>query len=140
MLDFIIEHKLYIGYIFELIAALSGSYYLFKTPNAPRDMKYFAWFLWYVFLLDFISLYALWAFFDDYKTFPFLEDSLFTRNVWLHNWNHLISISFYSILFIKQLERDKYKSILKYVLLIFIVFGIVKLASTNQVFFTVYLC
>ncbi|TVZ25295.1 hypothetical protein JM83_0197 [Gillisia sp. Hel_I_86] len=136
MLDFIIEHKIYIGLIFELIAAISGSYYLFKTPNVQRDIKYLAWFLWYVFLLDLSGLYALWSFFDDYKTFPFLEDSLFQRNVWLHNWNHLISISFYSFLFIKQLERVTYKRILKFALFIFILLGIFKLTSSNQLFYS----
>ncbi len=136
MLDFIIEHKIYVGYIFELIAALSGGYYLLKTPNVQSEIKYFSWFLWYVFLLDFSSLYALWAFFDDYKTFPFLEDSLFTRNVWLHNWNHLISLSFYIFLFIKQLRILSYKRILKFALLFFILFGIFNLTSSNQLFFT----
>lgn len=136
MLDFIIEHRLYIGSFFELLAALSGSYYLFKTPNAPRDIKYFAWFLWYVFILDNVSFYALWAFFDDYKTFPFLKDSLFTRNIWVHNWNHLISISFYCFLFIKQLNRLKYRRILKYALITFTLFGTVKLASSKEFFFS----
>ncbi|WP_010230688.1 hypothetical protein [Gillisia marina] len=136
MLDFIIEHKIYIGLIFELVAAISGSYYLLKTPNVQRDIKYLAWFLWYVFLLDFSGLYALWAFFDDYKTFPFLKDSLFQRNVWLHNWNHLISLSFYIFLFIKQLEKVNYKRILKFALLIFILFGVFKLISSNQLFYS----
>lgn len=136
MLDFILENKIHIGLIFILIAAISGSYYLFKTSNVQRDIKYFAWFLWFVFLLDLSGLYSLWAFFDNYKTFPFLKDSLFTRNVWLHNWIQLITISFYSFLFIKQIERIKYKRILNLALLFFILFGIFKLASTNQLFFT----
>ncbi len=136
MLNFLIEHKIYIGLIFELVAAISGSYYLLKTPNVQSDIKYFAWFLWYVFLLDFSGLYALWAFFDNYKTFPFLEDSLFTRNVWLHNWNHLISLSFYIFLFIKQLERAIYKRILNCALLLFIFFGVFKLTSSNQLFYS----
>lgn len=136
MLDFIIEHNIYIGYIFEIIAALSGSYYLLKTPNAPNEIKYFAWFLWYVFLMDFSSLYALWAYFDNYETFPFLKDSLFTRNVWMHNWNHLISLSFFIFLFIKQLEKTVYKKVLKAALFIFAIFGIIKLSSSNQLFFS----
>jgi len=136
MLDFIIEHKIYITLIFELIAAISGSYYLFRTPNVQKEIKYFAWFLWYVFLLDFSGLYSLWAFFDDYKTFPFLENSLFTRNVWLHNWNHLISISFYSFLFINLVRRIRYKRILIYALGIYALFGILKLTSSTHLFFT----
>ncbi|WP_034922921.1 hypothetical protein [Gillisia sp. CAL575] len=136
MLDFIIENKIYVTYIFEFIAAISGSYYLNKTPKVRKEIIYFSWFIWFVFLIDLSGLYSLWAFFDDYKTFPFLKDSLFTRNVWLYNWLHLISLSFYSFLYIKQIERIKYKRILNYALLIFIGFGIIKLSSTNQIFFT----
>jgi len=136
MLDFIIEYKIYVSFVFEFIAALSGSYYLYKTPNASKEIKYFAWFLWYVFLLDLSGLYALWAFFDDYKAFPFLKDSLFKRNVWLHNWNHLISNSFYSFIFITLLKRILYKRILKIALIIYIILGILKLSSSNQLFLT----
>jgi hypothetical protein len=135
MLDFIIEHKIYITYIFELIAAISGSYYLIKTPKARKEIIYFSWFLWFVLLIDLSGSYALWAYFDDYKTFPFLEDSLFSRNVWLYNWLNLISISFYSFLFIKQIKRIKYKRILKFALLGFIVLGIFKLTSSDQLFY-----
>jgi len=136
MLDFIIEHKIYIGLFFEFLAAICGSYYLFKTLNVRREIRYFAWFLWYVFLLDFSGLYALWAFFDDYNTFPFLENSLFQRNVWLHNWNHLISLSFYSFLFIMQVKRGIYKRILNYALGVYVLFGIFKLTSSYQLFLT----
>lgn len=135
MIDFIIENKIYVTYIFELFAALSGSYYLIKTPNARKELIYFSWFLWFVLLADLSGAYTLWAYFDDYKTFPFLEDSLFTRNFWLYNWLNLISISFYSFLFIKQIKRIKYKGILKFVLLVFILLGIFKLISSNQLFY-----
>lgn len=134
MLEFVIEYKFYIGYIFEILAASAGSYFLYKTPNVPKDLKYFSWFLWYVFVLDFSSLYALWAFFDDYKTFPFLKNSLFTRNIWMHNWNHLISISFFSYFFINQFKNMVYKRIFKITLLLFILFGVIQLSSSNQVF------
>ena len=136
MLDFIIEHKIYVTYIFEIIAAISGSYYLFKTPNVRSEIKYFAWFLWLVFLLDFSGLYSIWAFFDDYKTFPFLKNSLFTRNLWLYNWIRFISLSFYSFLFINLVKRITYKRILNYALFLFIMFGIFKLTSSTQLFFT----
>ena len=136
MLNFIIDQKIYIILVVELIAAISGSYYLFRNPNVRKEIKYFAWFLWYVFLLDFSGLYSLWAFFDDYKTFPFLEDSLFTRNVWLHNWNHLISISFYSFLFITLLKRINFKKTLKFALGSYVLFGILKLISSSQIFYT----
>jgi len=136
MLDFILENKIHITLISEFVAALCGSFHLFKTQKTLRDIKYFVWFLWFVFFLDFSGLYALWAFFDNYKTFPFLEDSLFQRNVWLHNWLILISLSFYNFLFIKQLGRVAYKRILNFALLLFILFGIFKLISSNQLFYS----
>lgn len=135
MLDFIIENKIYVTYIFEFIAAISGSYYLNKTPKVRKEIIYFSWFLWFVLLIDLSGLYALWAYFDDYRTFPFLENSLFTRNVWLYNWLNLISSIFYSFLFIKQIKKIKYKRILKYTLFGFIILGIFKLTSSDQLFY-----
>ena len=135
MLDFIIENKIYVTYIFEFIAAISGSYYLNKTPKVRKEIIYFSWFLWFVLLIDLSGLYALWAYFDDYRTFPFLENSLFTRNVWLYNWLNLISSIFYSFLFIKQIKKIKYKRILKYTLFGFIISGIFKLTSSDQLFY-----
>ncbi|RKS50692.1 hypothetical protein BC962_2465 [Gillisia mitskevichiae] len=135
MLDFIIDNKIYVTYIFEFIAAVSGSYYLIKTPRVRKEIIYFSWFLWFVLLVDLSGLYALWAYFDDYRTFPFLENSLFTRNVWLYNWLNLISSIFYSFLFIKQIKKLKIKRILKYTLFGFIILGIFKLTSSDQLFY-----
>ena len=107
------EYKLYVNSVFELIAALCGTYYLLKNKNAARRFKFFAWFLWFVFFVDQFGIYALWNYFDNYETLTWLKDSAFVRNEWLYNFLKLITYIVISSILISSLENSKFKSRLK---------------------------
>src|SRR5680860_34776 len=134
MLDFIIEHKIYLGYFFELLAAVCGSYYLHKTENVLLSIKYLVYFLWFVFIVDLLTFYTIWAYFDDYKTFPWLKDSVFRRGMWMVNCYTVYSCSFYSFLFIKKINQLRLKNNLTLALFGYIAVSIVSLFLSEEFF------
>ncbi|WP_026837992.1 hypothetical protein [Gillisia sp. JM1] len=135
MFDYFIEQKLYIGNLSVLIACLCGSYYLLKSKNAARRFKYFVWFLWFVFFVDISGSYALWNYFDDYKTFPWLEDSVFVRNEWLYNCLKLITYIIISSILISSLETSKLKSRLKFAVVLYFIIGVAEILFSGKVFY-----
>ncbi len=112
-LDYYIKYKIYINHIFELLAALAGSYYLFKNENTPTRFKFFAWYLWFVLIADIFGFYAVWNYFDDYQTFPWLKDSPFANNEWYFNSLIVITYVVESSIIIASLAASKIKSIPK---------------------------
>lgn len=134
MLEFIIENKIYVGYFFELLAAISGNYYLHKTENALVSIKYLVYFLWFVLIIDVLTFYTIWAYFDDYKTFPWLKDSVFRRGMWMVNCYTIYSCSFYSFLFIKNIKQLRIKNKLTIALFVYIAVSIISLLLSKQFF------
>lgn len=134
MLEFIIENKIYVGYFFELLAAVCGSYYLRKKDNVLLSIKYLVYFLWFVFIMDLLTFYTIWAYYDDYKTLPWLKDSVFRRGMWMVNSYTVYSCSFYSLLFIKNIHRVRIKNQLTLVLLGYISVSIISLLLSDKFF------
>ena len=138
MLEYIIQYKLHINYLFELIAALSGTYYILKNKSAPFRFEFFAWYLWFVFLGDLFGIYALWNFFDNYETFPWLKTSVFVRNVWWYNCLKLINYIVVPVILINSLNNLKYKQGLKIAVLLFSIVGVAEFIFSGK-FFTDYI-
>ena len=134
MLEYIIHYKLYISNFFELLAAISGSFYLSKNKNTLPRFKYFAWFLWLVFFIDQLGLYALWNYFDNYETLPWLEDSVFVRNEWLYNFLKLITYIVVSSILISSLENSKFKSSLKLGVVLYLIIGLAEIIFSGKLF------
>ncbi|CAM4115635.1 hypothetical protein [Gillisia hiemivivida] len=135
MLEYILHYKLYISYLFEFIAALSGSYYFLKNKNAARRFKFFAWFLWLIFFVDMFGGYTIWNYFDDYETFPWLEDSVFVRNEWLYNCLKLITYIIISSILISSLETSKLKSRLNFAVVLYFIIGVAEILFSGKVFY-----
>lgn len=135
MLEYILHYKLYVSNFFELIAAFCGSYYLLKSKNAPRRFKYFTWFLWFVFFIDQFGFYALWNYFDNYETFPWLEDSKFVRNEWLYNCLKLITYIVVSSILISSLKTSDLKSRLKLAVVVYFITGVAEILFSGKVFY-----
>ncbi len=135
MLEYILHYKLYIGYFFELLAAISGSYYLLKNNYTPRRFKFFACFLWFVFFIDQFGLYALWNYFDNYEALPWLKDSVFVRNEWLYNCLKLITYIVVSSILISSLDNSKFKSRLKLAVVFYLIIGVAEILFSGKVFY-----
>lgn len=133
-LDYYIKYNLHIGHTIELIAALAGSYYILKHKNIPKRFKYFAWYLWFVLIADIFGIYAVWNYFDNYQTFPWLKNSPFAKNEWYFNCLTVIKYIVYSSLFIVSLATSKIKRVLKWAILVYLIIGIVEILFIGNVF------
>lgn len=133
-LEYYLKYKIYITHIFELIAALAGSYYIIKNKNTAYRFKLFAWYLWFVLIADLFGFYSIWNYFDNYQTFPWLQDSPYARNEWFINCLIVISYVVESLIFIASLTASKIKNILKAATLFYSIFGVVEILFIGDVF------
>src|SRR5680860_392174 len=124
MLEYFIEKRLFIAYIFELIAALAGTFYLNKTKTQDKGLKLFVYNLWFILLIEMIGMYAAWNYFDDYKTFPGLRNSVFASNYWLYNSAKIIFLTVFFNVFISRISSFRLKKFLYGLTLFFIISAI----------------
>ena len=135
MLEYIIEYKLYVGILFELMAAICGSYYLFRIRGAKGVHQLFVGYLWLVVFIEILGLYAIWNYFEGYETFPWLKDSEFAQNTWLFNCLKLITYIVLSSVFICFLETSKLKKRLKMAVVLYFIIGIAEILFSGKVFY-----
>ena len=122
----------------ELIAAISGSIYLSKTKEPEQAAVLCMKFLYSVLIIDLLGGYAGLAYFDNYEHFSLIKDTPFVRNEWYYNIAQVYFISMYSYLIRLQIEIRKFRKILKYLLIGFIVFCIINFFTSDH-YFTDYL-
>ncbi|CAM4017631.1 hypothetical protein [Gillisia limnaea] len=136
MLEYYLE-DLFIGHFVELLAALAGTYYLFKTPHPKSIIRLFVYFLWLTVFVEMVGLYAVYAYFTDYKGLEFLRNSPFERNYWLYNSYYLVSFTTYFFFFILHLNSAKIRRILTFTALFFGITVIINLVF-SKIFFIGY--
>jgi len=124
MFEYFIEKKLFIANIFELLAALAGTYYLYKTKTQEKGLKLFVYNLWFILLIEIIGMYAAWNYFDDYRTFPGLKSSDYASNYWLFNSAKIIFLTVFFNVFISQITSLRLKRFLYGLTLFFILSSI----------------
>ncbi|WP_026915631.1 hypothetical protein [Christiangramia portivictoriae] len=132
MIEFIIENKLYVGYLMEFLAACAGTIHLLKVRNPRNGIKLFVGFLWFNFFYDLFGMYPIWAFYDNYQSAPFIKDTAFARNFWYYNNFYVIKYLLLSHLFILQLthaESQGLRKILDRLKWVFLIYSIVCFAS-----------
>ncbi|MCF4102579.1 hypothetical protein L1I30_12960 [Gillisia sp. M10.2A] len=134
MLDYIIENKIYVVYIFEFLAAVSGAYYLKVSKSTNKGIVYFIYGLWLTIFIELIALYSPWSYFEGYKTFPYIEYSVFKHNYWLYNSFKIISFSIFFNLFIYQLSSPKTRRVLYGLMGFFVISSLLNLILTDAFF------
>lgn len=120
LLDFFLEH-FFLVYLFEFTAALSGSVYLTRIGTVSRMTRLLVYFLWVTFFQDLFGFYAIYAWFTDYQTLPFIKDTPFQRNLWLVNIYNLLFYTVFFSFFREQINSLKMKKRLKFLMFLFIV-------------------
>jgi len=118
----------------EIIAAITGSYYIFKKPYAHKVFKYLVYFLWFTVITEIIAMYTTIAYFTEYKYFGFTKDTNFEKNYWLFNIYSLINYSFFLYFFISLLQKDKIKKILNIINIGYVIIGILILIASDTFF------
>jgi hypothetical protein len=125
MFEYFMENRLFVANIFELLAALAGTYYLNKTKTRDIGLKLFVYNLWFILLIEIFGMYAAWNYFDDYRTFPGLKNSVLASNYWLFNSAKIIFITVFFNVFISRITSLRLKKILYGLTLFFIISCIV---------------
>ena len=122
MIEFLQESKLYVGFIFEVLAAIAGFLYLKKSPFIAPEIKVFIFYLFYIVIIEFYAFIPIYAWINNYEVLSFYEDSLFRRNIWYTNVNLLVYAVCFSQIFIRSLRNKKTRKNL-FILLTILVFG-----------------
>jgi len=136
LLEYYLEN-LFLVHLVELLAAITGTFYLISKPKANRAIKLFVSFLWITFFIEVTGLYATYFYFTGYKNFEFLRDSPFERNFWLYNIFNVFSYFIYFIFFILHLKAEKIRKILT-ILAVFFVFTAILNLIFSGIFFTAF--
>ncbi len=135
MWDYILEGHHYFTYIFEFLAAFAGIIYLKKMPEVKYPVRLFTYYLVFIFIADLTGLlYPTYAYFNDYKYLEFLRGTPFAGNEWLYNSLHIVTFSFYAAFFRMNLNFSRYRKILKYCIIFFILASIIDLAFFSEFF------
>jgi|GEM_PF-592781 len=99
------------GTLVELIAAISGIYYIRHRPK-DKIGKQFVWFLCITLGVEIIGMYAPIAYYSKYKIFGFVKDTVFYSNEWLYNIYIIFSYSFYTYFFSSHIDSKRIKKTL----------------------------
>lgn len=123
MNEFLYEHQSLVTKFFELIAAISGSWYLHKTKN--EKIKIFVYYLWLTVIVEVLGVYTKVLQNNyDYEWFITLKNSIFCRNSWLYNIYTFLSIGLLGIFYSDLLISRAYKIIVRSVFLIYCFFAL----------------
>ena len=119
----------------ELIAALSGSYYLNKNLKVNNANRFLVYFLWLTFFFDLIGSYAPIAYFSNYEYFSFIcVTGRFEYNYWWFNIYMLISYGFFFYYFTSFLMKTKVKQRMNLLIFCYLIFGVGNLIC-SEIFF-----
>lgn len=113
------EFLLYITPIFilELLAAISGSFYLKKISVPLKNTRFLVGFLWFTVFAEIIGSYAPIGFFTEYRWFSFVKDTMFANNFWWYNLVTILNFGFFTYYFSSYI-RDRNVRRLFFVLIV----------------------
>ncbi len=125
MIEFLKETKLYVGFLFELMACIAGFIYLKKSKSLLPGIKVFIFYLLFVVIIEFYGFIPIYAYLKDYQVLGFYKDSLFRRNLWTVNVMRIATTVSISLVFINSLRNSKYQRYLKILLWVFFIFSLI---------------
>jgi hypothetical protein len=100
-----LELDVFLIVIFEWLAAISGSYFWFKTKE--QTIRPFVWYLWFVVLIESSALYPYLYGRVDNSFVNWLEHSFIRKNSWIYHFYDVGTIMLFWI-FIKRNTHTKF--------------------------------
>ena len=136
--DFILKNYSWITHGVEIIAALTGLMHYKKYENTK--VKYFIWFLVYVGLLEIIGSYPIWIKKIEVlsQLNKYMIGTKYASNYWFFSifWS-IGSTLFFTLYFKMQIKKEKFKKILKYGSIAFMIGTLISLAINQNLFSSV---
>ncbi|MFT5437341.1 MAG: hypothetical protein ACI840_001995 [Ulvibacter sp.] len=131
-LDFIISVVPII--IIELLAAIAGIYYIKNGPT-DRVTRWFVVFLCITVLVELVALYAVIAYYSDYKYFSFVECNVFADTKWIYNIYTIVNFAFLVYYFYTFLKGRLIRQVVKHAVISYILSSVVYLLIFEDIFF-----
>ncbi len=117
----------------EILAALSGSYYLSKVNNPV--VKIFVYYLWVTVCIELLGLYGF-LFLNNYDLnwFIDLKNSVLCSNTWLYNIYSFLAIGLLGLFYSNLMSSRVFKTIIRAVFLAYSGFAFVFFIVTDAFF------
>ncbi len=126
-----------IFHLLEFLAALAGTYYLFKKKPENKNIKYLIYFLWLTLVVEIIGIYAGYAYYSDYQKLAFLKGTVFERNYWLFNPKIILEYIVFVLFFRSFLVQKDSKKFLKYLIIFFAITAVLYLIFSGEYFVSI---
>ncbi len=133
MKNFLLDNYILIIDIIEVIAAISGSFYLSKTKNRIEIV-----FVYYLWLTVFVEIFGAYTHLlsDNYnwKWFIAIKNSLFSQNTWLYNIYGFLAIGLIGVFYNNLLKYKPHRLIVNGLFLSYGIFAFFYFILTDAFF------
>lgn len=134
MKEFLISYYTPITHLVEILAAIAGSFYLYKSRD--NTSRLFVIYLWLTVFVENLALYARFMHNNfDNKIFILIKNSPFCTNHWLYNVRSVILIFLLGYFFIGIINNSSFKKYIRFLVLLFTTFSIVYFIFSNSLFY-----
>lgn len=117
----------------EIIAAISGLYYVRHCPN-DKIGRMLVWFLWFTVGVETFGMYAPIAYYSEYRIFGFVKDTAFWSNEWWFNLYIIVSYLFYTYFFYSLIRSEKIRKALRGLMIFFLLSTPIYMVFTDVFF------
>jgi len=118
----------------EILAAISGSFYLYK--NKDKTIQIFVYYLWVTVIVENLALYSRFMRNNyDNELFVIIKNSPFCTNQWLYNVRAVIIIVLLGAYYKALVNSISFKKCIKTVVIIFSIFSIFYLIFSDSFFY-----
>lgn len=134
MNEFLENYYTPITHLVEIIAAITGSMYVYKSRD--KVSRLFVYYLWITVIVENLALYARFMRNNyDNELFILIKNSSFCTNHWLYNIRSLIIIVILGEYFRRLITKTNYKKSIKYLVIIYLSFSIFYYAFSDAFFY-----
>lgn len=131
--DFFLSNYHLFTYSFEVLAAVSGSYYLKKVKD--NRLKIFVSYLWLTAIVEFLALYTfLLPTSSDSEWLQSLKNSGFSNNTWLYNIYSFLAIGLIGIFYASLINRRRTRNVILTIFLMYSAFTVLYFLLTDTFF------
>ena len=120
-------------HIVELIAALTGTYYYFRTKD--DQLKLFVKYLWFIVAVETLGMYT-YVLQNNYdsEVFIWIKNSVFCSNTWLYNIFSFVSVMIFGVFYHRIITDDLSKKIIKFSVILYALFVIIYFSFSGDFF------
>lgn len=118
----------------QLLAAISGNFYLKKGKQPKKWNKYFVKFLWLTFFVEFLGLYAAVGYYSDYNYLSCIKDTPFADNSWLFNLFLIFNFAFLAAYFSSFIENEIIQKVIAWLIILYVLISSGYLIYTDVFF------